>query len=910
MATVITNYRFPVRGAKRGFKQPITKTALAAAVPRRQRIIRRAKTLFLYFVNLACLLLLLGTVAFFYFYSHYSAVVQQRIDSGFWHSRAGVYANSIKLRKGQSLSRERVVEMLRRTGYVEGASSDDIWNGYFIQRENGVEIRNNGMNSVAGESVLISFAGDEITRIASLTSPSSALQSFEIEGELLSGRSESKRGRNNALKYEDIPENLRLAILTAEDQRFFNHYGIDPRGIARALFKNLSEGEIKQGGSTITQQLVKNTFLSPEKSFSRKFSEAFLALALERRMSKEEIFTLYCNEIYLGQYGSNGVHGVEEAAHAYFDKELKDLNLNEAAAIAAMIKNPNRFAPHKNEKDAADRRVWIISEMQRIGLTDAQTAERSKNTELALAKPKLNEKSIAPYFVDSIGKELTTKFRDRDYLNTNFNMRVYSTVDMQLQSLAEQAVAGQLARLDKIYAKKGLKLQATLVSLDPRTGQVLAMVGGRNYLESQFNRATDARRQPGSVFKPFVYATAIERGKSPMNIYNDSPAKFEMSSGRPYEPANYGNAYTRTNISMKTALARSSNVVAVKTALETGLHNIARKAQEFGFDQIDPYPSMALGAVEVTPLQVAAAYSAFANGGKKIEPTFIDKIVDGDGRLLFQSTQSEKQVINPKTAYMMTDMLRAVVTRGTAGSANEALGKNIVFAGKTGSSKDGWFVGYTPNLVTVAWIGLDESEDIKATGGEVALPLWLEYMKSVVETRPEFGGAGFPAPAGLVTVQIDPQTGMLAGPYCPHKESMVVDAKYVSNFDCIPHRPLTMASTSEQIEVSDYAGPIVSTYSEQEIIEVNQVDEVKSQDSEEESSATEETAPAETIEPVTDDRPPRFKKLETEIRVKKPVTDPAQQPERNARPVSREPARLRLFRDGENNAKTGDRPLR
>lgn len=734
MTAATTNYSIPITVSKNDFKKKSLVSVLAKTETAKERLLRRSKEFAYYFGLVSLLLVLVSTFTFLYFYNHYSALVSKRIQSGFWHSRAGIYAGSIKLRKGQNLSREKVVELLSRAGYVEGATADDIWNGSFARTENGIKIRNNGQNNRQDESILITFAGNEISRISNLTLQNFTLESYELESELLTGRSESKRGKNYALKYEDIPINLRQAILTAEDNRFFNHYGIDPRGILRASFKNISEGGIKQGGSTITQQLIKNTFLSPEKSFSRKFAEAFLALALERQMSKEDIFTLYCNEIYLGQYGSNGVHGVEEAAHAYFNKELKDLSLNEAAAIAAMIKNPNRYAPHKNLENAQNRRKWIISEMEKMQLVSSEIAETAKNSELALAQPKLNDKSIAPYFVDSITKELTTRF-DRDYLNTNFNTRVYSTIDTELQALAEQSVEKQLAALDKVYAKRGLKLQATLVSIDPRTGQVLAMVGGRNYLESQFNRATDARRQPGSVFKPFVYATAIERGKSPMNIYNDSPTKFEIKYAKAYEPSNYGNSYTKTNLSLKTALAKSSNIVAVKTAIDTGLQNIADKAKDFGFDNIEAYPSMALGAGEVTPLQLAAAYATFANGGRKVIPTFIKKIVSGDGENLYQTVESNKQIISPQTAYIMTDMLAAVVNRGTAKSADQALGKDVAFVGKTGSSKDGWFVGYTPNIVTVVWIGFDENQDINATGGEVALPLWTDYMKSVVEIR-------------------------------------------------------------------------------------------------------------------------------------------------------------------------------
>jgi penicillin-binding protein 1B len=741
-----------------------------------------------------------ATIGFFHYYNHYAAIVDRRISSGFWHSRAGVYSAPFVLKKDQKTTLENVVELLRRSGYVEGNSAEEIWNGNFVVNGNTVEINTKNFSTGQVETADIKLKNN---RIAAITDGKESLDEFSIEPELLTGRTETKRGKNHVLKYEDIPENLRNAILTAEDRRFFEHTGIDPQGILRAIVTNYKKGAIRQGGSTITQQLVKNTFLSPERSFSRKFSEAFLSLALEKRMSKEEIFTLYCNEIYLGQYGLTGIHGVEQAARAYFDKDLKDLNLQEAAAIAAMIKNPTRFAPHKNAEEANTRRRWIIEQMAQLNLVPAQDAEIAQNSELKLAKPKTNNQTVAPYFVDSATKELNEKF-STDYLNTNFNNRIYTTIDTQLQNLAEQSVAKQLAALDKIYAKKGKKLQATIIAIDPQTGHILAMVGGRDYNESQFNRATEALRQPGSTFKPFVYAAALERGMTPATVASDAPMEFQFYNQKNYKPANYGDSYSMKNISLKTALAKSSNIVAVKTSVDTGLENVARKAQDFGFEKIHSYPSMALGTSEVTPLQLAAAYCAFANGGKRIDPTFIDKIVSVEDATVYSSIQTNKQIISPRTAYMITDMLEAVVERGTARKALGALGKDVVFAGKTGSSKDGWFVGYTPNLVTVAWIGLDENDDIGATGGEVALPLWVDFMKSVVQTRPEFGGENFPMPKGLTEVTIDPETGMMADVYCPQSEKVVVPTGAVSGVKCLKHQPMPESYVAVNERVPDY----------------------------------------------------------------------------------------------------------
>ncbi len=803
MSTAITNFGKTYGGYQ--VKTANTKKVVqfVRTEPTGTKIFRLAKKTLFYGFLLSLILTIAGVAAFFYFYSQYSAIVDSRINSGFWHSRAGVYSAPFVLRKDQKTTPENVVELLRRAGYVEGAAKDEIWNGNFSVNGETIEINTKNYSTGKTETAQIELKNN---RIASITDGQNTLDEFKIEPELLTGRTETKRGRNHVLKYEDIPQNLRNAILTAEDRRFFEHRGIDPQGILRAISANYQKGAIRQGGSTITQQLVKNTFLSPERSFSRKFSEAFLSLALERRMLKEEIFTLYCNEIYLGQYGLTGIHGVEQAARAYFDKDLKDLTLEESAAIAAMIKNPTRFAPHKNAAEANMRREWIIAKMAELNLVPAQEAEIAAKSELKLAKPKTNNQTVAPYFVDSATKELNEKF-STDYLNTNFNNRIYTTIDTHLQNLAEQSVSRQLAALDKVYAKSGLKMQATLIAIDPQTGHILAMVGGRDYNDSQFNRATDARRQPGSTFKPFVYAAALERGMTPVTVYNDAPMEFQFYNQKNYKPANYGDSYSNKTISLKTALAKSSNVVAVKTAVDAGLENVARKAGEFGFENVEPYPSMPLGTIEVTPLQLAAAYCAFANGGKRVEPTFIDKIVSVEDETVYSSVQSNRQIINPRTAYMITDMLTAVVERGTASKADGALGKDVVFAGKTGSSKDGWFVGYTPNLVTVAWIGVDDNEDIRATGGEVALPLWVDFMKSVVQTRPEFGGESFPMPKGLIEVTIDPETGMTADSYCPQSEKVVVTSGMVSGVRCFKHQPMPDSYTASNDAVPNYQIP-------------------------------------------------------------------------------------------------------
>ncbi|HVF30542.1 MAG TPA: PBP1A family penicillin-binding protein [Pyrinomonadaceae bacterium] len=722
-------------------------------------------------------ILLSALLASFYFYNHYSSIVEDRVASGFWQSRGGVYAAPKRFHIGDRASAESLVEALERGGYVEAKAADGVFNGSYTVNGNFIDIQS------PDRLARITLAGN---RISNIKAGGNDVKEYTIESELLIGRTASKRAEMRVLSYDEIPENLRKAILAAEDRRFFSHYGLDPKGIARAFVRNINDGAVTQGGSTITQQLVKNTFLSPERSLSRKFAEAFLSIALENHLSKEEIFALYCNEIYLGQYSSVGIHGVDQAAKLYFGKELNALSLAEAAAIAAMIKNPNRFGPHKDSEVAAARRRSIIRVMAEEGFVPASDAEVALNTPLKLATERKEINTIAPYFVDAATREIQQKF-EGDYLNANFNTRVYTTIDTQLQELAEKAVADQLAKLDRAY--KGKRLEASIVALDPHTGHVLAMVGGREYAASQFNRATDALRQPGSTFKPFVYATALERGYTPISTFADKPMEFMYAGVKPYKPSNFRDGYSNTNLTLKTALAKSSNVVAVQAAMAVGLNSVAKKAERFGFQKPQSYPSLALGAVEVTPIQLAAAYAAFANGGRRVDPVFVDRIVSGSERTIYESRPSEEQIVSEQTAYMITDMLQAVVERGTARSANNALGKDVVFAGKTGSSKDGWFVGYTPNMVTVAWIGFDDNSDVRSTGGEIALPLWTEFMQSVVRTRPEFGGTMFVTPKGLIEAVVDPETGMLADVYCPHSEKVVLPRSAATNIKCMMHQP-------------------------------------------------------------------------------------------------------------------------
>ena len=593
--------------------------------------------------------------------------------------------------------------------------------------------------------VLVGF--DKHERIARLSNEIGPLSFYTLEPELLTTDASMKGGKNEALSYQSIPPVMARAILSIEDHRFFEHSGLDLFGIGRALLRNAGDERIGQGGSTITQQLVKNTYLSPERTLRRKFAEAMIAFTLERRLSKEDIFALYCNEVYLGQRQSVAVRGIEQAAHVFFGKELKELTLAESATIAGMIQSPSRYAPDRHREAATERRNIVLGAMARDGAITIEQAQAAAREPLNVAPANNLDTSVAPYFIDYVNRAVEARLSESQETDER-TLRIYTTIDPDLQQLAEAAIKRQLERLDKIYKRRGVSPQAALVALDPRTGDVLAMVGGRSYADTQLNRASDARRQPGSVFKPIVYAAALESGSSPLAVYTDAPREFIYDRRTKYRPANYGNAYSMRDVVMRTGLVKSLNVVTVDVAMQTGLQRVAQLAQNFGLPKPEPYPALALGTTEATPLEMAAAYTVFANAGVRVEPNVIARATDSSGADVIDHVTQSRQVIKPTTAYMLTDMLADVIDHGTARAARGSV-KRTAIAGKTGTSRDGWFVGYTPNLVVAVWIGFDDNKQLGLTGAEAALPAWTDFVREAVELRPELGGEAFERPAGI-----------------------------------------------------------------------------------------------------------------------------------------------------------------
>ncbi len=719
-------------------------------------------------------------------YRSYARLVDARLARGYLTSRGGIFAAPRVLRPGQKFSRDELTVVLRSSGYLETDSASEIWNGSFAVSNDAIEIRPANDGGFP-EAVRVTF--DRDSRIAGITGDGVTLGRFTLEPETLTNDARMKEGARRPLAFKEIPPVLVQAITSIEDRRFFDHHGLDVFGVARALLRNAGDERIGQGGSTITQQLVKNTYLTPERTLRRKYAEAMLAFTIERRLSKEDIFALYCNEIYLGQRGALAVRGVDQAARVYFRKALNELTVAEAATIAGMIQSPAHYSPTMHNDAARARRNTVLGTMVRDGFITLEQAAASAKEPLTISDFDPARESSAPYFIDYVNRVSEARASARasaakDGGEPQAGMPalpdgapIITTLDLDLQRFAEAAIKRQLDRLAEIYKPRGLTPQAALVALDPRTGDVLAMVGGKDYAASQLNRATDAHRQPGSVFKPFVYAAALESGMSPLQTFKDAPREFTYDRRFKYRPANYGGGYSMRDVWLRTGLIKSLNVVTVDVAMQTGLARVADTAQSFGLPRPAPYPALALGTTEVSPMQIAVAYAAFANGGRRIQPNVVAR--SGEA-------QQNDQVIQPGTAFMITDMLEGVIDQGTARAARGLIPKTAV-AGKTGTSRDGWFVGYTPNLVCAVWIGFDDHKQLGLTGAEAALPAWVDFMKSAVDLRPELGGKSFDRPDGITIVEIDPETGQLATGLCPLHERIAIATTQAPFSECYRH---------------------------------------------------------------------------------------------------------------------------
>ena len=595
-----------------------------------------------------------------------------------------------------------------------------------------------------------------------------------LEPELITYLFDESREKRRHVKYEELPDHLVKAVLAIEDRRFFSHPGLDPFRIVGAALRNLRAESYLQGGSTITQQLCKNFFLTPERTWKRKVQEAILAFVLERRASKQDILELYLNEIYLGQAGSFSINGVGQAARLYFHKDVSNLVLPESAFLAGLIQSPNPYNPYRHPQRATERRNVVIRAMNDAGYIDGATMDTSLASPLKVERGTMDT-ADAPYFVDLVRTQLAERYDPRDL--TTQNLSIHTTLDLRLQALAQAALEKGLDNAEKmIKRKEHPPVQGCLIALDPVSGNLVALVGGRSYGASQYNRVTQARRQPGSTFKPFVYLAAFEATFddpalppiTPATVVEDTPSVF-FYEDKEYMPENYEDKYLGY-VTLRRALANSLNVATVKVAEMVGYERVAdlwSKKLKIG-TSIRPYPALALGSFEATPYEMAVAYNVLANGGLKVEPVTVLRVTDDQGRTLEQPrSPPPPRVVHEETVFLITNMLRSVLNEGT-GAASRALGFALDGAGKTGTTndlRDAWFAGYTPDLLAVVWVGFDDNTPIGLPGSRAALPIWVDFMKEALAGRKT--QRFLPPMEGVVFIDIDKETGLLATPSCP-----------------------------------------------------------------------------------------------------------------------------------------------
>jgi penicillin-binding protein 1B len=728
----------------------------------------------------------IGIVLFFGILAYYWIVLSRRIDnllSGEVFTRsAGIYAAPKQIRAGQNISEDDLITYLKRAGYVEQGQQGESARGRYVVDGLNLEIVPgedadvDGAHSFARLRIQFGRAGSAITSITNAQG-NTKLDRAQLEPELISSVTGRERAKRKVIGFNDLPPHLIKAITVTEDRSFFEHYGVNIRGIVRAFVRRYDADPnspiARQGGSSITQQLVKNLLLSPERTWKRKIAEAYMSVILETRLRKEDIFALYCNQAYLGQQSGFSINGFGEAAAAYFNKDVTNLTLPESAFLAGLIRSPNRYNPYHDIETATARRNQVLQSMSETGEITSEEATQAIATELKVAPTKGRiDISDAPYFSDYVQNQLGDLVAGPGAAE---HLRIYTTVDMDLQRAAYAAITKQLTILDKVQAKRVQPgtLQAALVAMNTRTGEIVAMVGGRDYAKSQLNRA-EAMRQPGSVFKPFVYATALNtaydpvpRVITPATVYKDEPKTFTYDN-QEYSPGNFGDKYSNQPVTLRDALVHSLNVITVDVATEVTIGRVMNLAAKAGLPKVQrAYPAMALGTSEATPLQMASAYTAFAAGGIRTSPIAVNRITTGKGVTIAAPTGQKSEVMRPDIAYVMTSFLKDVINRGTAAPVRARGFKGNV-AGKTGTSRDGWFAGYTPNLVCVVWVGFDDGSQLGMTGANSALPIWTDFMSVALANHPEWAG-DWQMPEGIQQVNIDPTNGKLATADNPNK---------------------------------------------------------------------------------------------------------------------------------------------
>ncbi len=725
---------------------------------------------------------LAGASVFGYYYFKYQKIVDARFRHPIFVDTAQIYAAPREVRPGQTLPISLIAHELREAGYTAVGATPVSQMGTYSLGPQSITVFPGPQSYHAPDSATIHVTDGVVDSITD--SQGRQLASYALEPLLITGLSESAdRIKRLLVTFNEMPPNLIDAVMAIEDRHYFEHGGVDYERILGAVWADLSHRDLAEGASTITMQLAKMFFLTPAKTFKRKFLQVVITFQLEHLFTKKQIFQMYANEVPLGHWGSFDIDGFGEAAQAYFGKDVGQLNLDESALLAGLIQAPSYLNPFRHPHRAIVRRNMVLDAMVDTGAITKKQAEVAKAQPLRLDRAALDA-SEAPYFVDLVRDELSRKLGDRDY--NREGLRIYTSLDPNLQRIATEAVDSSLPMIDKavdrLHARdrrRGIPYpypQVALVALNPHTGQVLALVGGRSYGASQLDHAL-SQRPTGSTFKPFVYAaafrTAVEGTLLPgqtklfsqLTILNDEPTTFDFN-GQEYSPHDFENKYFGP-VPAREALARSLNNATISLANMVGYSNVAALAREAGIVNARGTPAVAIGAYDASPLEMAGAYTIFANNGIHIDPWVLASVRTPTGNIIADYTPTTRQILDPRVAYLTTNMMEAVLEGHGTGAGARAMGFTAPAAGKTGTENDSWFAGFTSNLLCVVWVGNDDYTDLNIVGALAALPIWAKFMKNAVELPQYSDTHDFVPPPGVEVVTLDKGTNLLADPSCP-----------------------------------------------------------------------------------------------------------------------------------------------
>jgi penicillin-binding protein 1B len=739
------------------------------------------------FLAVAALAVLTVFVIGTYYYYRYQGIVDARLKQPLFAPTAKIYAAPREVRPGQKLTRTELANELRSAGYSDGnAQASPL--GTYNEGAGYLSVHPGPQSYHAQDGATIQFENGVVKTLTDDRGQN--LASYELEPILITGLSEdANRTKRRLITYDEIPQNLVHAVLAIEDRQFFEHSGVNFYRFFIAATRDVRSGRYKEGSSTLTMQLARGFFLSPEKKIKRKLIEIVITFQLEHRFTKQQIFEMYANQINLGQQGTFAINGFGEASQAYFGKNVKQLDLAQCAMLAGIIQRPNYFNPYRHPERTMERRNLVLDSMVETGAITKDQAEQAKSEPLHLSQQSVDA-SDAPYFVDLVREQLIQKLGERDF--NREGLHIYTSLDPDLQRAATSAVEATMPTIDAMVEKLHARYhkskdgeptspptypQVALVALNPHTGQVLALVGGRSYAQSQLNHAV-SDRPTGSIFKPFVYASAFDTAVSgtmlpghdelfsPIMQISDEQTTYDVGD-KEYTPRNYEGEY-HDQVTARYALMRSLNNATIGLASLVGFDRVAALARAAGIKSVRGTPSMAIGSYGATPLEMAGAYTVFANGGMRLDPWMLASVRTPSGDIVTDYAPTSKQVLDPRVAYLTTSLMQNVLQGKGTGAGVRSMGFRAPAAGKTGTSHDAWFAGYTSNLLCIVWVGNDDYTSLEhgVEGARAAGPIWAEFMKHAVALPQYSDTHEFNAPEGVQIVPIDKATDLPADSTC------------------------------------------------------------------------------------------------------------------------------------------------